>query len=221
MLHVVGQLLLSKAVEVSVNYIVPKAVDYMERNIPKAIDYASNYAVKKFSEYKNSDNQDDEVAEIDASVLTFQILEIINKDGNILNDSDEIATKVIVEKLLKNNPEYVSINGDFVEEIIKGIRIDVNLRYSLLEELKKRPQIIEQKTSAIFKTACANIGITDEFLKIGLKHDIEMIKKILELHKDGASVSEIFKQLYVFNEEGYFFAFEFEIKQFIKIFETK
>ena len=221
MLHVVGKFLLEKAVEVGVSYVVPKATDYIEKNLPKAIDYASNYAVEKFSEYKNSDNHSDEDAEIEPSVLIFQILEIINKDGNILNDSDEIATKVIVEKLLKNNPEYVSINGDFVEEIIKGIRIDVNLRYSLLEELKKRPQIIRQSTSAIFKTTCANIGITDEFLKIGLKHDIDMIKNILELHRDGKSVSEIFKQIYVFNEEGYFLAFEFEIKQFIKIFETK
>ena len=147
-------------------------------------------------------------------------MEIINKDSKILNDSDEISAKFIVKKLLKNNRDYATINGDFVEEIIKGIRIDVGLRYSLLEELKKRPQIIRQSTSAIFKTACANIGITDEFLKIGLKHDIDMIKNILELHRDGKSVSEIFKQIYDFNEEGYFFAFNFEIKQFIKVFEN-
>ena|GEM_PF-3217673 len=220
MLAIVGKMLLEQAVEIGVNYVVPKATNYMEKNIPKAIDYVSDYAVKKISDYKNHDNQNSEYDNelIDDSMVIFKILEMLNKDSGILNNpNDKFAADFIRKKFLKNNPEYVEIDSDFVERIIQGIRIDVNRRYSLLEELKKHPRIIRQSTSAIWKTACANIGITDEILKTELKIDIDMIKNILELHKSGVKTSEIFKQIFVFNEEGFFFAFEFEIRQFIKV----
>lgn len=220
MLAIVGKMLLEQAVEVGVNYVVPKAVDYMEKNIPKAIDYASNYAVKKISDYKNSGGKDVEREPPDNAAIIFQILEIIDKDSGILNNpNDKFAAKTIRKKFLKKNPDYAEIDSDFIEGVIQGIRIDVNRRYSLLEEFKKRPQIIRQSTSAIWKTACANIGITDEILKTELKIDIDMIKKILELHKSGANPSEIFKKIYTFSEEGFFFAFGFEIAQYIIVFK--
>ena len=41
--------------------------------------------------------------------------------------------------------KFLDINVDFVEGIIRAIKFAVNYRYSLLEEFKKRPQIIKQK----------------------------------------------------------------------------
>jgi len=65
----------------------------------------------------------------------------------------------------------------------------------LLEELKKHPQIIKQKTSAIRKTICANIGVKDENLANSISFEIDTIKKILELHKNKKSAKKIFEDI--------------------------
>ena len=141
-------------------------------------------------------------------------MNIFNDDTQILNNSnDKINAGYIKTKLLDIEPSYKNVDVNFIEEIIKSIRFEVKVRYSLLEEFKKRPQILKEKTSAITKTVCANIGIDlDDEIKSELSRQINIIKKICELHNSGESTSEIFNQTMVF---------EFEIRQFIKILSTQ
>lgn len=126
-----------------------------------------------------------------------------------MNESnDKIIAGYVKSKLLEISLAYKNVDVKFIEELIKSIRFDVKVRYSLLEELKKRPQILKEKTSAITKTVCANIGIeiADE-IKSELSRQINIIKKIIDLHESGESTTKIFNQTMVF---------EFEINQFIK-----
>ena len=82
-----------------------------------------------------------------------------------------------------------------MEEIIKSIRYDVKCRYNLLEEFKRHPQIIRQKTSAIAKTVCANLGIKiNDEIKAELSFQIDIVKKILELHKGGLTAQKFTKK---------------------------
>ena len=204
MLAVIGKMLLTQAVEISVNYVVPKAVEYMEKNIPRAFDYAGknipkaiDFAKKKYSDYKNHEENSVSEEEVTAEII-FDIIKIINNDTKILNNPDDKHNAKIIEKKLEKDSEFykfLDINVDFVEGIIRAIRFDVNCRYSLLEELKKHPQIIKQKTSAIRKTVCANIGVKDENLANSISFEIDTIKKILELHKNKKSAKKIFEDI--------------------------
>ena len=232
---VIGKMLLEQALEIGVNYAVPKAVDYMEKNIPKAIDYAGenlpkafHYAKEKIPKVISSYGKDSDEEYLSEEEVTndiiFDIVQIINKDTKILNNpNDKENAKIIEKKLEKNNEFYkfIDINVDFVEELIKSIRYDSKIKYRLMEEFKNHPQIIKQKNSAIAKTFCANcrIKINDE-IKNEVSLQIDIVKKILELHKNGANTKEIFEQIYCSDDEGFIFAFDFEIKQFIKIFEN-
>jgi len=232
---IVGKMLLEQALEIGVNYAVPKAVNYMEKNIPKAIDYAGenipkafHYAKENITKVisrsgKNSDEEYLSEEEITFDII-FDIVQIINKDTKILNnENDKEVAKFIEKKLEKNNEFYkfIDINVDFVEEIVKSIRYDVKCKTTLLNEFKNHPQIIKQKNSAIAKTVCANCGIKiNDEIKTELSLQIDVIKKILELHKSGASTKEIFAQVYYADDEAFCFAFEFEIKQFTKVFEN-
>lgn len=232
-LSVVGKMLLEQALEIGVNYAVPKATAYMEKNIPKAIDYVSenlpkafNYAKENIPKVisrsgKNSDEEYIQEEEVTHDII-FDIIQLLNKDTKILNNHDDKQNaKFIEKKLEKNNDFYkfIDINVDFVEEIIKSIRYDAKIKYNLMNEFKERPQIIKQKNSAISKTVCANCGIEiNDEIKKELSLQIDVVKKILELHKSGANTKEIFEQVYYANDEGFCFAFDFEINQFIKIF---
>lgn len=232
---VVGKMLLEQALEIGVNYAVPKASAYMEKNIPKAIDYvgenlpkAFHYAKENIPKVighsgKNSDEEYISEEEVTNDII-FDIIQLINKDTKILNNpNDKDNAKIIEKKLEKNNQFYkfIDINVDFVEEIIKSIRYDSKIKYRLMNEFKNHPQIIKQKNSAIAKTFCANCGIKiNDEIKSELSLQIDVIKKILELHKNGANTKEIFEQIYCSDDEGFIFAFDYEIKQFIKIFEN-
>ena len=207
-----AEIVIGSAVRSGVNFIASKSFDFAEKKY-------SDYSAKKKSNVSNNNASNKSVEEnsdenVDVSEILFQIVKIINGDTQLLNNpNDKINAGYIKTKLLEINAAYKNIDLNFIEEIIKSIRFDVKIRYSLLEELKKRPQILKEKTSAITKTVGTNIGIElDDKIKSELSRQINIIKKICELHNSKKSVTEIFNQTMVF---------EFEIRQFIKNLSTQ
>lgn len=193
---VLAEIVIESAVKSGVNFIASKSFNFAEKK------YSVYTSKKKRLEKNFYENVDD-------SEIIFQIIKIFNDDTQILNESnDKIIAGYVKSKLLEISLAYKNVDVKFIEELIKSIRFDVKVRYSLLEELKKRPQILKEKTSAITKTVCANIGIeiADE-IKSELSRQINIIKKIIDLHESGESTTKIFNQTMVF---------EFEINQFIK-----
>ena len=203
--------------------IAEKVVDAAIRTV---VTKGMNYVLNDSSDYiknKYFDGQNDDDNKIMSDVI-FDVIKLINYDNKILNNyDDKIVAGFIKTKLEENNSFYkeIDLNVEFIEETIKGIRYDVKLRRDLLEGLKHYPQIIKQKNSAIIKTVCYNLDMKlDDELRTELLLEIDVIKKIFELYKYGASTQEIFQKVYFCDENGYGFAFEFEIYQFKKIFEN-
>ena len=174
---------------------IPKAIDYAGENLPKAFHYAKENIPKAIGNFgKNSDEEYLSEEEITFDII-FDIVQIINKDTKILNNQDDKHVAKFIEKKLEKNNEFykfIDINVDFVEEIVKSIRYDVKCKTTLLNEFKNHPQIIKQKNSAIAKTVCANCGIKiNDEIKNELSLQIDVVKKILELHNSGANIKEI------------------------------
>lgn len=165
---VLAEIVIESAVKSGVNFIASKSFNFAEKK------YSVYTSKKKRLEKNFYENVDD-------SEIIFQIIKIFNDDTQILNESnDKIIAGYVKSKLLEISLAYKNVDVKFIEELIKSIRFDVKVRYSLLEELKKRPQILKEKTSAITKTVCANIGIeiADE-IKSELSRQINIIKKLL------------------------------------------
>ena len=198
--------------ETVVRVLLTKAVNY-------GVETTTNYIGKNFS---GDNDYDDDYDQIVGEII-FDIIKFLNYDSKILNNDDnEVAAAFVKTKLEENNSLYKEwdLNVKFIEEIIVGIRYDVKLRRSLLDGLKNYPKIIKQKNSAIMKTICYNLKIKlDDELKDGFLFEIDIVKKIFELYKLGANTQEIFQKIYFYNEDGFGFAFEFEINQFTKIFK--
>lgn len=203
--------------------VVEKLLDNLMRSgsniiVSKAFDYAG----KKYSEFTGDNDEFPSDEEINRNVI-FDIIKLVNSDNEILNvNEDKLISGFIKTKLEEKNSFYkeIDLNVKFIEDVIGCIRYDVKCRYSLLEGLKNYPQIIKQKNSAIIKTICYNLKIKiDDEIKEELSLEIDVIRNIFELYKKGETTRDIFQQIYYYDERGFGFAFEFEIKQFIKLFE--
>lgn len=62
-----------------------------------------------------------------------------------------------------------------------------------LKKLKDIRKLSGKKNSAIAKTVCANFGIKiNDEIKAELSFQIDIVKKILELHRCGLTAQEIY-----------------------------
>ena len=180
--------------EVTAKVVVKKAIDY-------GIDKSFDFVGKNFL----GDDEEDE----GDSKLGKEIFDIINYEPTILNyTNDKYCAKIIKSKLIEKCSEYDEIGLDYFEGFISGVKGVVDIRRMIFDILKYNPNMIKRSDSSIKKQIYDNLEV-DEESKEYLSQEIDRVKTIFKSYKKGKSPKEIYEDIFVF---------EFEIAQFIKIF---
>lgn len=142
--------------------------------------------------------------------IKYQTEKFLNADYNLFNSKNYFETSTIIKnQLSEQNNLYNSVGLNFFTEILEEIHKSVDIREKIIVEITKNPTMIKNSDSAIVKTICSNLSISNEELKADFLEQIKKLKKVYELHSNGEDIAGIFRQTRIF---------ESELKKFLNIY---